>query len=70
MQTIDLIHEIQRLPLTKRIYVVGEIMKSIKKEDISHQMELAADKLYTDYVSDKELTAFTALDFEQFYETK
>ena len=30
MQTIDIIHEIQRLPLTKRFYVVEETIKSIK----------------------------------------
>ena len=70
MQTIDLIQEIQRLPLTKRFYVVEETIKSIKKEEMKHQMKLAAEELYDDYVNDKELTAFTSLDFENFYETK
>jgi hypothetical protein len=70
MQTIDIIHEIQRLPLTKKFYVVEETIKSIKKEEMNQQMELAANELYDDYINDKELTAFTALDFEQFYETK
>jgi hypothetical protein len=70
MQTIDLIQEIQRLPLTKRFYVVEETIKSIKKEELQHQIELAANELYSDYVNDKELTAFTSLDFENFYETK
>jgi hypothetical protein len=70
MQTIDLIHEIQRLPLAKRFFVVEEIIKSIKKEEMQHQMELAVEALYDDYVNDKELTAFTSLDFDNFYETK
>jgi hypothetical protein len=70
MQTIDLIKEIQRLPLTKRFYVVEETIKSIKKEEMNHQMELAANELYSDYVNDKDLTAFTSIDFENFYETK
>lgn len=70
MKTIDLIKEIQRLPLTKRFYVVEETIKSIKKEEMSHQMELAVNELYNDYVNDKDLTAFTSLDFENFYETK
>lgn len=70
MQTIDLIREIQRLPLTKRFYVVEETIKSIKKEEINHQMEMAANELYSDYVNDKDLTAFTSLDFDTFYETK
>ena len=70
MQTIDLILEIQRLPLTKRFYVVEETLKSIKKEEMNHQMELAANELYSDYVNDKDLTAFTSLDFDTFYESK
>jgi hypothetical protein len=70
MQTVDLIQEIQRLPLNKRFYVVEETLKSIKNEEMRHQMELAANELYNDYVNDNELTAFTSLDFENFYETK
>lgn len=70
MQTTDLMQEILRLPLSKRIYVVEETIKSIKKEETQHQIEMAANELYVDYVSDKELTSFTSLDFENFYETK
>jgi hypothetical protein len=70
MQALEIIQEIQRLPLTKRFYVVEETIKSIKKEEMSHQMELAANELYNDYTTDKNLTAFTSLDFEHFYETK
>ncbi len=70
MQTVDIIQEIQRLSLANRFYVVEETLKSIKKEEMRHQMELAANELYDDYVNDKELTAFTALDFEHFYEAK
>ncbi|HMY85392.1 MAG: hypothetical protein KDC31_07065 [Saprospiraceae bacterium] len=70
MHTIDLIREIQRLPISKRLYVVEETIKSIKKEEMQHQMELAANDLYNDYVNDKELTAFTSLDLENFYEAK
>lgn len=70
MEPIDLIEEIKRLPLIKRFYVVEETIKSIKKEEMSHQMERAANELYGDYVNDKELTPFTSLDFEHFYETR
>lgn len=70
MQTIDLINEIQRLPLSKRFYVVEETIKSIKKEEMKHQLEFASNELYNDYVSDKDLTAFTSLDLDTFYETK
>jgi hypothetical protein len=70
MQTIEILQVIQQLSLSKKFYVVEEIIKSIKKEETSHQMELAAEELYSDYANDKELTAFTALDFENFYEAK
>lgn len=70
MQTIDLISEIQRLPIFKRFYIIEETIKSIKNEEMSNQLELAANELYSDYVNDKELTAFTSLDFDNFYETK
>lgn len=70
MQTTDLIQEIQRLPLSKRFYVVEEIIRSIRKEEIQHQMETAAHELYEEYVTNKDLVAFVSLDLENFYETK
>ena len=70
MEAPEIIQEIKRLPLTKQFYVVEETIKSIKKEEPNHQMELAANELYSDYSTDKNLTAFSSLDFEQFYETK
>lgn len=70
MQPRDIVIEIQRLPLIQRFFVVEETIKSIKKEEMQHQMELAANELYEDYLNDKELNAFTSLDFEAFYETK
>ena len=70
MQTVKIIQEIQRLSLANRFYIVEETLKSIKKEEMRHQMELAANELYDDYVNDEELTAFTALDFEHIYEAK
>jgi hypothetical protein len=62
MQTIDIMQEIHRLPLTKKFYVVEETIKSIKNHEMSQQMELAVNELYNDYATDSELTAFTALD--------
>jgi hypothetical protein len=70
MQALEIIQEIQRLTLTKRFYVVEETIKSIKKEEMNNQMELAANELYSDYTTNKDLTAFTTLDFENFYEAK
>jgi hypothetical protein len=70
MQPLQIIKEIKRLPLSKRFYIVEETIKSIKNEEVSQQMELAVNELYNDYNTDKELTAFTSIDLEQFYETR
>lgn len=70
MQTTVLLQEIQRLPLDKRFYLVEEILKSIKNEELKRQLQLAAQELHEDYVNDPELTSFTSLDFEHFYETR
>ncbi|MBK6362960.1 MAG: hypothetical protein IPN49_00400 [Saprospiraceae bacterium] len=70
MHTTDIIKEIKSLPLKQRIIVLEETLKSIKNDEIKLSLEQAADELHKEYTTDKELTAFTALDFEEFYETK
>ncbi len=70
MQEIDLINEIQRLPIIKRFFVIEETIKSIKKEELGNQMEHAVNALYHDYKNDKDLTVFTSIDMDNFYETK
>ena len=70
MKTKELIKEIQKLPVRKRIYVIERSMHLIRKQEERDQMKKAADKLHGDYLTDKELTAFTNLDFENFYETR
>ncbi len=70
MKTRELIKEIQKLPVRKRIYVIERSMHLMRKQDEEDQMKKAADELYEDYLSDKELTAFTNLDYENFYEAR
>jgi hypothetical protein len=70
MRTNDIIKEIQRLPISKRIYVVEKTIHSIRTQEDKNVMKKAADTLYTDYKTDTELTAFTNLDYVDFYETK
>lgn len=70
MQTENLLQEIQQLSLDKKFYLVEEIIKFIKKEELNNQMDMAVNDLYEDYTNDKELTVFTSIDFENFYETK
>lgn len=70
MQIEELIHEIQLLPMSKKVYLVEETLKSIKKEELTLQMESAAEELSEEYLTNKNLTAFTELDLESFYEAK
>ena len=70
MQTLDLLKEINRLPLNKKFYIVEETLKSIKKEALDVRMESAVKEMYSEYATNKELTVFTEIDFENFYESK
>ena len=70
MQTAQLMQEIFKLPLNKKIFVVEQTLKSIKLDEGNKHLTMAAETLYDDYKNDKELTSFTVLDFEEFYEAR
>ncbi len=70
MKTTELIKEIQKLPVRKRIYVIERTIRLLRKQEEANQMEIAAESLYKDYKDNKELTAFTNIDFENFYEAR
>jgi hypothetical protein len=70
MKTKELIKEIQKLPVRKRIYVLERSMHLLRKQEEKSQMKKAAEALLDDYLTDKELTVFTNLEYEDFYETR
>jgi transcriptional regulator CtsR len=71
MTAIQIIGEINKLSFSERISVIENALKSIRQEvKRKANMKNAAKLLLDDYLNDKELTAFTSLDFESFYETK
>ncbi len=70
MKTIELIKELQKLPVRKRIYVIERTIRLLRKQEEASQLEKAAKALHEEYRKDKELTAFTNLDFESFYEAR
>jgi hypothetical protein len=70
MRTNEIIQEIQKLPIQKRIYVIEKAIQTLRRQSNTNQMNLAADDLFSEYVSNKELTVFTNLDFEDFYEAR
>lgn len=70
MRTTELIKEIEKLPVEKRIFVIEKTLQSIRKNDKNSQMKKAAEMLYADYTTDPELTVFSDLDYADFYEAK
>jgi len=70
METSEIIRAIRKLPVSKRMLIVEKTLKTIRESETRKRMVNAAESLVEDYKSDKELTAFSQLDFEGFYETK
>ena len=69
MQATDIIHNVIQLPVSQRMLIVEQIIRSIRHEE-RQPLEKAAECLYADYCNDNELTVFTQLDCEDFYETR
>jgi len=70
METAAIIHELDNLSPYKRMIIVEQLIRSIRLNDQDRTIEMAADRLYDDYKNDKELTVFTQLDCEDFYEPR
>ncbi len=70
MNTTQLIYEIERLPVEKRMYVIEQAIRSLRIMNEKQEMEKAAELLRNDYEHDGQLTEFTNLDFEDFYEAR
>lgn len=70
METREIIRAIRKLPVSKRILIVERTLKTIRESETRKRMADAAESLFEDYKNDKELIAFTQLDFQGFYETR
>lgn len=70
MGTKELFIEIKRLPVDQRIRLIEKTLESIRKSSFEKEMLIAAEKLGPDYHTNPELTVFTELDYENFYETR
>jgi len=69
MSTEDLLKEIAKLPVKDKLLLVEETIKSVRNS-ADDKIEKAIEFMIDEYKNDKELTALTALDFEDFYELK
>jgi hypothetical protein len=70
METVEIINEIDLLPLAQRMLIAENIIHSIRKENQKMILRESADALYNDYKHSDGLTEFTILDCEEFYEAK
>ena len=70
MKANEIQKELKQLPLQKRIYVIERAIRSIREEEQKDQTDQAVEDLYEDYKNDMELTVFTDIDLDNFYETK
>ncbi len=70
MEISTIIHEIGNLPTNKRMLILEQVIHSLRFNNHEAGLEEAANCLYTDYKNDDDLTAFTRLDCENFYETR
>ncbi|WP_164905233.1 hypothetical protein [Aequorivita ciconiae] len=52
------------------MWLIEKTLKSIRKNNFETEMLMAAERLSQDYENDGELTVFTELDFEDFYEIR
>ena len=69
MTTDNIINELEKLPLNDKLLVIERILKSIRMEQET-DFKKAVEMLHDDYKNDADLTAFTALDKEPFYESR
>ena len=69
METLDIIRNVNCLPLSQQMLIVERIIHSIRNRE-QPSLEMAAERLFTDYMTDENLTVFTKLDCEDFYETR
>lgn len=71
MGAIEIISEVQKLPVNQRLLIVEKILQIIREESDKREIDelsIAAKELLVDYETDEELTAFTAIDSEDIYE--
>jgi len=70
MRTNQILQEIERLPIQSRMWIIEKTLKKIREIENRKKMEFAAEELYADYEKNHELTVFTDIDLENFYETR
>ena len=70
MSTSEILKEINHLPLNEKLTLLERAIRDIIKHNYEQKMSVAADAMENEYKTNKDLTAFTSIDMDEFYETK
>jgi len=69
MEVLEIMRNVNRLPMSQQMLVAERIIHSMRQSE-QLSMKMASERLYEDYMTDENLTVFTQLDCEDFYETR
>jgi hypothetical protein len=61
MESLEIMRNISRLPLSQQMLIAEHIIQSIRKKGHS-SLESAAELMYEDYMTDANLLSFTQLE--------
>lgn len=70
METKEIIGQIKKLPVKDKMLIIEQTAKSIRESNIQNKISKAVEDLREEYKTNRELTAFTDIDFENFYEPR
>lgn len=70
MKTETLLNEILNLPFEEQKKLIQQVQKLIVPIKTKLEMEEAAEQLVSEYQSNYDLTVFTGIDIDEFYETR
>lgn len=70
METQEIIKQIELFPIEKRMLIIEKLLKSIREREIKEKIINAVEDLQEEYKTNKDLTAFTEIDFDRFYEPR
>jgi hypothetical protein len=70
METKAILEQIGKLAIEDKMLILEKTLKSIREKEIKEKILKAVSELKEEYKTNKELTAFTEIDFVNFYEAK
>jgi hypothetical protein len=70
MSTSEILDKISQLSPAEKLFIIEKTFKDLLHTNATQQMNIAAEALGNEYRSNQELTAFTSIDLDDFYETK